>query len=337
MANLQTTYMGIPLKNPIIAGASELTAHLESIQQIEASGVGALVMKSLFEEQIQLERFKQQEHTARSPQRYAEMMRMYPKMVHAGPEEHVRWVKKVKETVQIPVIASLNAVNQKTWLAYAKLLQETGIDGIELNFYAVSREMNHLGSAIEKQQIAIAKAIVNTLSIPVSVKLSPFYTNPVNVMSRFDQVGVKGLVLFNRMFQADIDVEEEKSIFPLNLSHEIETRLPLQFTGLLSGNLQGDICSSTGISQAADVIKMILAGAQCVQVVSVLYKKHSGHIQTMLEGISTWMEKKGCRSLNDFRGKLSKKNCQDPCVYTRAQYVRLLFESDELIMAAPLG
>ncbi len=199
MANLKTTYMGIVLENPIIAGASELTGHIERIKKIEESGAGALVIKSLFEEQIQLERLKLEETTTMDAERHAEMITLFPKMEHAGPKEHLLWVKKAKESVKIPVIASLNAVNRATWLDYAKQLQDTGIDGIELNFFAVPRAVEQIGSDIEAEQITIAKEIVETLSIPVSVKLSPFYVNPVNVISRFDEVGVKGFVLFKTL------------------------------------------------------------------------------------------------------------------------------------------
>jgi dihydroorotate dehydrogenase (fumarate) len=336
MANLKTTYMGITLENPIIAGASELTGHIENIKKIEESGAGALVIKSLFEEQIQLERFKLEEATTMDAGRHAEMTSLFPKMKHAGPKEHLMWVKKAKDTVKIPVIASLNAVNRETWIEYAKLLQDTGIDGIELNFFAVPREMDKTGSAIEEEQIAIAKEIVETLSIPVSVKLSFFYANPLNVISEFDKVGVKGFVLFNRLFQPDIDVQEEKSICPFNLSNQVDNRLPLRYAGLLYGNLTGDVCSSTGIFNGKDVVKMILAGAKCVQVVSTLYNNNIAYLQTMLKEMEEWMNARKYQALDDFRGKLSKKHSKDPWAYERAQYVKLLFESEELIRTAPL-
>ncbi len=334
MANLKTTYMGIELENPIIAGASELTGHMESIKKIEEAGPGALVLKSLFEEQIQLERFKLEENTTMYADRYAEMTGIYPKMEHAGPKEHLMWVKKAKETLKIPVIASLNAVNRDTWLEYAELIQDTGVDGIELNFYASPREIDVTGVSIEDEQVAIAEEIVKVLSIPVSVKLSHFYSNPLNIISRFDNVGVKGFVLFNRMFQPDINIKEEKNIFPFNLSNNQDSRLPLRFAGLLHGKLEGDVCSSTGIFGGKDVIKMLLAGSKCVQVVSTLYNNKITHIQTMLKEIEGWMGDQGYAKLDDFRGKMSKKMSKDLWVYERAQYVKLLFKSEKIITNA---
>jgi dihydroorotate dehydrogenase (fumarate) len=336
MANLKTTYMGIELDNPIIAGASELTGHMGSIQKIEEAGAGALVIKSLFEEQIQLERFKLEEATSMEAGRHAEMISLFPQMEHAGPKEHLMWVKKAKESVKIPVFASLNAVNHDTWIDYAKQLQDTGIDGIELNFYSVPTDMEASGALIAEQQVAIAKEIVETLSIPVSVKLSLFYTNPLKVISEFDKTGVKGFVLFNRLFQPDIDVEEEKMITPFNLSNQVDNRLPLRYAGLLYGNLTGDVCSSTGIFTGKDVVKMILAGAKCVQVVSALYNNNVDYLRSMLQEMEEWMGDKDYTKLDDFRGKLSNKHSKDPWAYERAQYVKLLFEAKDLIKTAPL-
>ena len=336
MANLKATYMGIELENPIIAGASELTGHMGSIKKIEEAGAGALVIKSLFEEQIQLERLKLEETMTADAGRHAEMLSLFPKMEHAGPKEHLMWVKKAKESVNIPVIASLNAVNHETWIEYAKQLQDTGIDGIELNFYRVPTDIKASGALIAEEQVVIAKELVEALSIPVSVKLSVFYSNPLKVISEFDKVGAKGFVLFNRLFQPDIDVQEEKMIFPFNLSNQVDNRLPLRYAGLLYGNLAGDVCSSSGIFNGKDVVKMILAGAQCVQVVSALYNNNVAYIRTMLKEMEELMGDKGYTKLDDFRGKLSKKNSKDPWAYERAQYVRLLFEAEEIINTAPL-
>ncbi len=336
MANLQTSYMGIELKNPIIVGADDRTNHLENIKNIEEAGAASLVIKSLFEEQIQLERFKLEEKATRDAGRHAEMTSIFPRMEHAGPQEHLMWIKKTKESVKIPIIASLNCVNREAWREYAKMVQDSGADGIELNFFATPREMDVTGASIEDDQVAIAEEVVNLLSIPVSVKLSHFYSNPLNVISRFDKVGVKGLVLFNRMFQPDININEEVNTFPFNLSNPTDSRLSLRFAGLLYGRLKGDVCSSTGIFTGKDVVKMILAGSQCVQVVSTLYMNKLSHIQKMLHEIEEWMDDKGYNELDDFRGKMSKKNSKDPWTYERAQYVKLLFDTKDLIETAPL-
>lgn len=336
MANLQTSYMGIELKNPVIAGASDLTNHLESIRKIEEAGAAAVVLKSLFEEQIQLERLKLEEETSLYAERHAQMISLFPKMEHAGPKEHLMWVKKAKEAVNIPVIGSLNCVNHDTWVEYAKMMQDTGVDGLELNFFATPREMNTMGSTIEDNQVKTAEEVVKAISVPVSVKLSHFYSNPLQLISRFDKVGVKGFVLFNRMFQPDIDVNQEKKSFPFNLSNQKDNRLPLRFAGLLYGSLKGDVCSSTGIFDGNDVVKMLLAGSKCTQVVSTLYNNKIEYLKTMLKDIEAWMDGKGYATLDDFRGKLSKKNTKDPWAYERSQYVKLLFETKDIIKSAPL-
>lgn len=336
MANLQASYMGIELKNPIIAGASELTRNIASIKKLEEAGAAALVTKSLFEEQVQLERFKLEEQATMYNDRHAQMTSLFPEMDHSGPEEHLLWVKKSKEAVSIPVLGSLNCVNHDTWVEYAKMMQDTGVDGLELNFYASPRDIAETGASIEDEQIAIAEAVVKAVSIPVGVKLSVFYSNPLNTISRFDGAGVKGVVLFNRLFQPDIDVDKEKNVLPFNLSSSIDNRLPLRFAGLLYGNIQADVCSSTGIFDGKDVAKMLLAGAQCVQVVSTLFVNKVTHIQTMLSGLESWMGDKGYAKLDDFRGKMSKKNSKDPWSYERSQYVKLLFEADNIIKSNTL-
>ena len=268
--------------------------------------------------------------------RHAQMTSLFPRMDHSGPEEHLMWVKKSKEAVGIPVIGSLNCVNHATWVEYAKMMQDTGVDGLELNFYASPKDIAVSGASIEDGQIAAAEAVAKAVTIPIGVKLSVFYSNPLNVISRFDSVGVKGVVLFNRLFQPDIDVDKEKNALPFNLSSNIDSRLPLRFAGLLYGNIKADVCSSTGIFDGKDVAKMLLAGAQCVQVVSTLFVNKVTHIQTMLRDLEAWMGDKGYSKFDDFRGKMSKKKSKDPWMYERAQYVKLLFEAENIIKSGPL-
>lgn len=326
MALLNTTYMGIELKNPLIAGASSLTDRMETIKQIEDAGAGSLVCASLFEEQIQLERYRLDEELEKFDNKYAEMADVFPSLNHAGPQEHLTWVRKAKESVSIPVIASLNAVGRETWVEYAKLLEQTGVDGLELNFYATPSGFTVEGPEIEEEQLEILKEIQLAVKIPISVKLSIYYSNPLNFIKKLDNVGVNGFVLFNRFFQPDINIAKEENIFPWNLSDSNDNRLPLRFAGLLFGSVKGDICSSTGIMNGRDVVKMVLAGATCVQFVSTLFKNKIVHIGTMAEEIERWMEEKGYKDIGSFRGKMSKKNSVDPWVYTRAQYVKMLLK-----------
>ena len=330
MTNLKTRFMGLDLKNPVIVGACNLSTNMDLLRKMEEVGAAAVVLKSLFEEQIQLEAYQMEKEMDEYSERNAEMTSLFPTLQHAGPKEHLMMVKNAKKTVNIPVIASLNAVYRESWVEYAKLLEGTGVDGLELNFYAVPRDMDKTGDAIEQEQIEILKEVKKNISIPVCVKLSQFYTNPLNVISQMDKAGANGFVIFNRFFQIDIDPDKETHIVHLTMTSADDNKVPLRATGLLHGNIKAGICSNTGIYDGIDVIKMILAGADCVQVVGTLYKNKITHISKILSDIASWMESKKYNSLEDFRGKLSRKNIKDPFVFKRAQYVDLLMKSDQI-------
>ncbi|MBN2214093.1 MAG: dihydroorotate dehydrogenase-like protein [Bacteroidales bacterium] len=335
MADLKTKYLGMELKNPVILGASNLVTNIDNIKKAEQAGISAVVYKSLFEEQIQLETAQLDDALDEYSERHAEMISLFPNLQHAGPEEHLLNLRKVKESVGIPVIASINAIFKETWIEYSRLIEQTGVDAIELNFYAVPRDMQMGGSEINENQMDILKAVRSVVKLPVSVKLSPFYANPLNIIGKMDQAGVDGFVLFNRLFQPDIDIEKEEHYTPYGISHPEDNRLALRFAGLLYGTIRANICSNTGIFTGGDVIRMILAGADCVQVVSTVYKNKADYIATMIADIQKWMDKKGYRQITDFKGKLSNKNINDPFVYKRAQYIDLLIKSDEIFKKYP--
>ncbi len=337
MADLKTRFMGIEVKNPIVVGACNLSQKPETLIQLEKAGASAVVYKSLFEEQIQYERVQLQENLHEYDDRHAEHPTMHPNISHAGPKEYLMGLKKAKEILSIPLIASLNAIYPETWVEYAQLLQDTGVDGIELNFYSAPKDTGADAAGIEARQIEILREIKKVVNIPVAVKLGPFYSNPLHVISQMDEVGVNGFVIFNRLFQPDIDVDQEAHVFPFNLSTEGDYRLPLRFTGLLYNRVKGNICSNTGIFTGKDVARMILAGADSTQVVSAIYKHKPGHIATMLSGLESWMESKGYNSLSDFRGKLSRASSRDPFAYTRAQYVDILMNPEEIIKRYPVA
>ncbi len=330
MTNLKTNYMGLELKNPIVVGANNLVTNVNSLKQMEEAGAAAVVFKSLFEEQIQLEAAQMDDEMDEYAERHAEMTSLFPNLEHAGPREHLMNVQNARKALSIPLIASLNAIYNETWLEYAKLLEDKGVDGLELNFYSVPRNPDVSGEDIIKDQIEILKKIKSSISIPVSVKLSPFYANPLNVISRMDKAGVDAFVLFNRIFQNEIDLDNEKFVVDFPLSEAYENKLPLRYAGLLYDQVNASIVSNTGIQQGTDAVKMILAGADAVQVVGTLYKNKVQHISKMLKDIEAWMEGKGYKSLKDFRGKLSNKEINDPFIYKRAQYVDLLLKSEEL-------
>ncbi len=333
MNKLKTMYMGIELKNPIIIGASEMATDLDKLKKAEELGAAAVVYKSLFEEQIQLERFQLDERLTEFNDINAEMVSIHPNIKHAGPDEHLMNIRNAKESLSIPLIASLNAVNNYTWIKYARLLSETGVDGIELNFYQIPSDFGKVAKDIEDEQINILKEIRQNISIPICVKLSPDYSNILNFIKKSDKAGADAFVLFNSFFQPDIDVYSEKHIKTSHLSNEGDYKKSLRYAGLLFNNIKADICSSHGIFNGADVIKLLLSGASCVQVVSTLYKNGLTQISTIINELEEWMDSKNYKSIDEFRGKLSKNNLSsDPFVYKRAQYVELLLNSEELFM-----
>jgi len=336
MANLSTKYLGLELKNPIIVGASNLVTDFDTIKGLEEAGAAAIVYKSLFEEQIQLENLQHSEEMDEYKERHAEMTSLFPDIDHAGPEEYLMNLQKAKESVGIPVFGSLNAVYDVTWVEYAQLIEETGVDGLELNFYATPKEFEREGSDIINEQLEIIKEVKKNVSIPVNVKLSPFYTNILKVVKMMDETGIDGLVLFNRLFQPDIDIENEKHHFPYNLSNVEDNRVSLRFAGMLYGNIKATLCCNGGIYEGEDVIKMILAGADTVQVVSTLYQNKIQHLQEMLKDMEAWMKNKNYNTIEDFKGKLSKKNSKDPFTYKRAQYVDILMKSEEIFKKFPM-
>ena len=336
MAKLRTTYMGIELKNPIIIGASNMVQDHKFAKKLEEAGAAALVYKSLFEEQVLFERIQLQSELEAHNELHAEMTRLFPTVEHAGPKEYLVHLKKLKESVSIPVFASLNAMQKDTWIEYATLIQETGVDGIELNFYTMPEEFDRDASLVEEHQLDILDNVKRVLKIPVAVKLSPFYSNPLHVIGRMDDEDVDAFVLFNRFFQPDINLEDEVLHFPYNLTPESDNRLTLRFAGLLYGNINADICANTGIFNANDVLKMLLAGASSVQMVSAIMKNGADHIKVVLEGIEKWMDKKGYTYIKEFQGKLAKQKIKDPFGYKRAQYVDILLKSRDLYKQYPL-
>ncbi len=335
--NLKTKYMGLELKNPIIIGASNLVTDTGMLKKLEEAGAAAIVYKSLFEEQIHLENFMLEEEMTGYDDRHAEMTSLFPKDIYeAGPEEFLMNFKEAKKTLGIPLIASLNAVQFDTWNEYAKKFEDAGADALELNLYSNPKDFEMSGRSIVNEELDIIEGVMKVVNIPVSVKLSPFYTNPLYVFNEMDKKSVNGMVLFNKLFQPDINVHTQEMFFPYNLSSEFDSRLPLRYIGLLYDELKTDICASRGIFTGDDVIKMILAGADAVQVVSTIYKHGPEQITKMLHDMEIWMANNQYENPDDFRGNLSRKNINDPFAYRRAQYVDILMKSNEIFKKYPM-
>lgn len=328
MADLKTTYMGIPLESPIIVGACSLSRRLDTIRQIEAAGAGALVIKSLFEEQVALERGKMEDLLSQYDELYAEAVNLFPKTSPSGAKEHLYWVKEARRAVKIPLIASLNALSDDVWVEYARQLAESGVNGLELNFYSLSLDEKANSSDLEKKELETFHKIRQAVRLPLSVKLHPYYTNLMRTAKSFDEAGANALVLFNRLFQPDIDIEKETERTRLTLSDSRDSMLSLRWIALLHGAIKAELIASTGIMNGNDVVRMILAGANSVQVVSTLYKNKLTQIGKMIEEIETWMAGKNYASLDEFRGHASKKTAKNPWAYERGQYIKALLGFD---------
>lgn len=328
MIDLSTSYMGLKLKNPIVIGACNIVSDLNDMLKLEEAGAAAIVYKSLFEEQLQLEAHQMEEEMSAYEGWDAEHDNMFPDANHAGPREHLLRLKKAKQSLGIPLIASINCVNTDKWAEFAVAVAETGVDALELNFYANIIDPEITGEDIVKEQLDILQAVRAQIKIPIAVKLSPYYTNTLSVVTRMDKAGADGFVLFNKLFQPDIDLNNEEHHYPYNFSNPNDGRLSLRYAGLLYNQIEASIISSSGVFSGSDIAKMTLAGADAVQVVSAIYKKGMSHIEHMLQELTSWMITKEYETLNDFRGKLSKAKMNDPFAYKRAQYVDILMKSE---------
>ena len=326
MADLATTYMGVPISSPVVVAACSVSAQVESIQRAEAAGAGALVIKSLFEEQIMAESIKLESQEQLSGDHFAESLTYFPPLEHAGPAEHMMWVEKSRQAVKMPLIGSISAITDGTWVDYAKQMQNAGVDGLELNVYAVQTDIDRSGSEVEAELFETVARVLDAVSIPVAVKLAPFYSSVTNVVAELDRLGVKGLVLFNRFLQPDIDPDSETLRNAMDLSRPEEMRLSLRYVALLHGRVGADLIANTGVHSGTAVVRQLLAGAQAVQVASVLYAHDIDYIKTLNEGIEYWMDSKDYATVDDFRGNLSQEDVPDPFAFERAQYVELLLQ-----------
>jgi dihydroorotate dehydrogenase (fumarate) len=335
MSMLKTSYLGLELKNPVIIGASNLVTDPDNLVKLERAGAAAIVYKSLFEEQIQLESHQWEMAHELYSHWDSEYVSLFPKVEHAGPAEHLRALRKAKQSISIPLIGSLNAVLNESWIEYAVKMEETGIDALEVNFYANNIDYHTEGETLVERQLEVLKMVKQAISIPVAVKLSPFYSNTLAVVDKMNKAGANGFVLFNRLFQPDIDIMKEEHHYPYNFSSENDNRLALRYAGLLYGNIGASICANTGIFTGADVIKMLLAGADAVQIVSTIYKKGIQQVENILDEIEEWMELKHYKTLDEFRGKLSRQKLADPFTYKRAQYVDILMKSEVFMQYHP--
>ena len=324
MADLKTTYMGIPLQTPLIVAASSISSQIDRIKAAEQAGAGALVIRSLFEEQIMFDALKMEEDLAVGADLFPEALSYFPSIQHGEADEHLMWIEKTRAEVTMPLIASLNATSPGAWTKYAKQLETTGVEGLELNVYSVASDPDRTGVEIEQTLFETFEAVRAEVQIPVAVKLSPYYTSTAHVAAELDKLGVDSLVLFNRFLQPDIDPKTETLQNNMVLSTPEEMKLPLRWVALLYGRIKTDLALNTGAHSGLDAAKALLAGATVVQTASALLKNGIPYLSTMLRELEGWMEERGYDDLESFRGKMSQKKVDDPFVFERAQYVKLL-------------
>jgi dihydroorotate dehydrogenase (fumarate) len=323
--DLSTTYMGFKLDHPLIPGASPLVDNLENVKRLEDAGAPMIVMHSLFEEQIVNEElyFAHALEQGDSSTSEATNYFPWPSEFALGVDEYLEQIARIKLIVSVPVIASLNGTTEGGWLAYAGMIEQAGADGLELNIYDVAADPRESGDQVESRALRVIRAVRDSLSIPVAVKLSPFYSSIANFAHKVDETGVKGLILFNRFYQPDIDIEQLEAV-RVNLSSPSDLLLRLRWLALLHGKLRASLACTGGVHSAADAIKAVMAGADAVQIVSALLQRGPAYLRTVRDGMAKWLEEHEYESLSQMRGSMSLSRCADPKAYERANYMRVL-------------
>lgn len=326
MVDLTTTYLGLKLKNPIVASASPLTQKVETAKELEQAGVSALVMYSLFEEQIVSEGLKIHEDLLRGTEEYAEALSYLPEIgiYSIGPDAYLKQVEKLKKAVGIPVIGSLNGVTTGGWVEYARKIQDAGADALELNIYDISTDPIVKSSELENRYATLIKDVRKTVKIPLAVKLSPFFTALPYFANQLAEIGVDGLVLFNRFYQPDFDLESLDVIPNLVLSSSNELRLPLQWIAILYGRVKIDFALTSGVHTSDDALKAIMAGAKVTMIASEFLKNGIQRATQILEGMTEWMKVREYDSIKQMQGSMSQQSVAQPAAFERANYMKTL-------------
>ncbi|MBR8833409.1 MAG: dihydroorotate dehydrogenase-like protein [Stigonema ocellatum SAG 48.90 = DSM 106950] len=324
--DLTTNYMGMTLRSPLVPSASPLSEDVDNIKRMEDAGAAAVVMHSLFEEQLSHERYELHHHLTHGTESYPEAVTYFPEPANfrVGPEEYLNHIRKAKEKVGIPIIASLNGSSVGGWTNFARLIQQAGASALELNIYYVPTEMDLTSTQLEQTYIDILRAVKAVVTIPVAVKLSPYFTNTANMAKRLDNAGADALVLFNRFYQPDINLETLEVQPNMILSTPHAMRLPLRWLAILYGRINASLAATSGIHNGLDVLKMLMAGADITMLCSVLLRHGINHMRVIEKQISEWMEKHEYESVRLLQGSMSQKSCPNPSDFERAQYMRSL-------------
>ena len=323
---LETTYMGLKLKNPLVPSASPLSKELSNIKHMEDVGASAIVLESLFEEQISHESEELDHFLTQGTESYAEALSYFPdaEVYDFGPEEYLSHIQKCKDAVDIPIIASLNGVSNGGWIEYAKKMQDAGADALEMNTYYVATDPSKSSQEIEDNYVDVLNAVKSAVNIPVAMKISPFFTSLGSMAKRFDDAKADALVLFNRFYQPDIDLDNLEVVPNLILSTSESMRLPMRWIAILKGHVNASLAGTSGIHTAKDVLKMVMAGADITMLCAVLLKHGISEIQNILAEIEKWMEKNEYESIEQMKGSMSLKSVAEPAAYARANYMKVL-------------
>jgi dihydroorotate dehydrogenase (fumarate) len=326
MTDLSTTYLGLNLKNPLVAAASPFSKNIDKARKLEEAGVSAIVMYSLFEEQIIHESLELDHYLTRGTDSFAEAMTYLPDggVYSVGPEKYLDQVAGLKKALKIPVIGSLNGVSKGGWTNYAKQIQEAGADALELNLYYIPTDLDLTAQELENAQLELVAQVKSAISIPLAVKLSPFITALPNFARRIVEAGADGLVLFNRFYQPDFDLNELKIVPSLDLSTSAELRLPLRWISILHGKINTDFALTSGVHTASDVLKTMMAGAKVAMMASNILANGEQIISSMLTELEVWMKEREYVSIKQMQGSMSQKSVKEPAAFERANYMNVL-------------
>jgi len=326
MMDLSTSYLGLALKNPLVVSPSPLCQELGNIRQMEDAGASAVVLHSLFEEQLTLESQDLDRFLTSGTESFAESLSYFPDMgqYNLGPEGYLEHIRKAKAAVKIPIIGSLNGISTGGWISFAKKIEQAGADALELNVYYIATDPEMSGAQVEQMYADLVRDVRASVKLPVAVKVGPYFSSTASMARRLDQAGANALVLFNRFYQPDFDLEKLEVVPNLNLSRSEELRLRLCWVAILFGRIKADMAVTGGVHTAEDVIKSMMAGARVAMMTSALLRNGVGHIATVLDGIRAWMEQYEYTSIRQMQGSMSQKSVAEPAAFVRANYMKVL-------------
>jgi dihydroorotate dehydrogenase (fumarate) len=325
-ADLRTTYLGLRLANPIVPSASTLSSRIDNLKRLQDAGASAVVMQSLFEEQIEHEEVQIHRLLETGAHSNPEAMTYFPELeeYNTGPDEYLRHLEACKRELGIPVIGSLNGSSEGGWIRYARLIQDAGADALELNVYFIAADPDENGWQVERRYLDLVGAVREHVTIPLAVKVGPYFSSMANMAMQLVDAGADGLVLFNRFFQPDIDLETLEVDPALHLSTSQELSLPLRWIGILHGRVRCSLAASTGVHTASDAVKLLLAGADVTMMASALFRNGPEHLTSVLDGVRDWLDEYGYDSVEQLKGSVSQINVADPVSYARANYMQML-------------